>query len=59
MTPGSVVLLKRRATMTDKPDPTSDAARTGDKPDENRKKLVEEAEKGIKDATRKPAGKDA
>lgn len=45
--------------MTEKPDPTSDAARTGDKPDENRKKLVEEAEKGIKDATRKPAGKGA
>ena len=45
--------------MTEKPDPTSDAARTGDKPDENRKKLVEEAEKGMKDATREPPGKSA
>lgn len=44
--------------MTDKkPDPSSDAARTGENADKDREELKRNAEKGIEDATgKKPKG---
>ncbi len=40
-----------------KPDPSSDAARTGEDADKDREELKKKAEKGIEDATgKKPKG---
>jgi hypothetical protein len=46
--------------MTDKqPDPTSDAARTGNEADKGRDELKKKAEEGLKNATRQlPKGGD-
>ncbi len=52
------MVSKRRKSMSDrKPDPSSDAARTGEDADKDREELKKKAEKGIEDATgKKPKG---